>query len=198
MSKKLLGNLKKGLVFIVSAPAGTGKTTLVQMLLEEFHTVVRSISFTTRLPREGEIEGRDYHFLTESEFKAKIASGDFLEYAQLYGYYYGTSREWVLNQQEKGNHVILNIDTQGALQLKEKLKATFIFIKPPSLRELKNRLTHRKTETAEAIEQRLEWARKEMEAAKEYDYNIINDDLQTAYQILRSILIAEECRVVKS
>lgn len=185
-----------GLLFIVSAPAGTGKTTLVNKLVEEFPTVIASISYTTREPREGEINGKHYHFISQSEFEAKIASEDFLEYVTLYGCYYGTSRQWILDQQKQGKHVVLVIDTQGALQLKGRLPAVLIFISPPSLEVLRERLSNRQTETLEMIEKRLEWAKTEMQAIPAYDYLVVNDDLNTAYQILRSVVIAESHRVM--
>jgi guanylate kinase len=190
----LLGNLKKGIVFVISAPAGTGKTTLARMLCEEFSCVTESVSCTTRLPRVGEVEGKHYHFMTKEAFEAKIRSGDFLEYAEVFGHYYGTSKEFVLKQVEKGKHVVLVIDTQGALQLMGKFAAVFIFITPPSLEELKTRLIKRKTESEENMQQRLSWAKKEMELAGKYDYNIVNDNLVIAYDVLRSILISEEHR----
>lgn len=185
--------MKKGIVFVISAPAGTGKTTLVRMLLEEFHhRVVESVSFTTRPPRPNEVPGRDYTFINLKEFQQKIAESEFLEYAQVFGNYYGTSKTMVEAQQEKGKHVILVIDTQGALQIKEKIEAVFIFISPPSLEELRSRLYQRKSETAEAIEHRLSWAEQEMAFASRYNYHIVNEHLKTAYDALRSILIAEE------
>jgi guanylate kinase len=188
----VLENGKKGLFFIISAPAGTGKTTLVQMLVKEFPSVIASISYTTRLPRQGEISGQDYHFISEAMFQEKIATADFLEYVNLYGHYYGTSLQWVRSQQDQGKHVILVIDTQGALKLKEqKFKAVYVFIRPPSLDVLKKRLIDRQTETEEKIERRLEWAKREIQAAPYYDYQIINDDLSRSYEILRSIVIAE-------
>lgn len=190
----LLGNLSKGLLFIISAPAGTGKTTLVQMLTKEFPHVVASISHTTRQPRQGEIEGVHYHFISKKEFVKRIDDGEFLEYVKLYDDYYGTHKLWVENQLIQGKHVILVIDTQGAELLKE-MKAIFIFISPPSIEELERRLRSRQTETKDMIEKRLLWAKKEMEAQKNYDYLIINDDLAIAYQVLRSILIAEEHRI---
>lgn len=186
--------MKKGLVFVISAPAGTGKTTLVRMLLEEFHSAVESVSFTTRTPRAGEVEGRDYYFINQKEFEKKIDAGEFLEYAKVFDNFYGTSRKTVEHLQEKGKHVILIIDTQGALQLMGKVEASFIFISPPSLEELRSRLYRRRSESDEAIEQRLSWAEKEMELAKRYDYHIVNDQLKVAYEALRSILIAEEHR----
>ena len=191
-SNELLGNQKEGLAFIVSAPAGTGKTTLVKRLVKEFSCIMPSISCTTRKPRAGEHEGRDYHFLTEKQFKDKIAAGDFLEYVQLYDSYYGTSRATVLKQMEEGKHVILTIDTQGAQALKGIFPAVTIFIEPPSLEVLRKRLMSRHTESPERMEERLEWAKNEMLAASQYDYIIVNDNLDTAYEVLRSIIIAEE------
>ena len=191
--QKLLGNLSKGLVFIVSAPAGTGKTTLVRMLTNEFSCVEESISCTTREKRMGEINGRDYHFLSKPEFLKMIDEQDFLEHAEVFGNYYGTSRQFVIEAQNRSKHVILVIDTQGALALKKQnFEATYIFISPPSMEELKIRLINRKTENSQTLEERLSWAKHEMELSSEYDYFIINDDLQIAYEALRSIIIAEE------
>lgn len=194
MDSKLLGGLKKGLVFVVSAPAGTGKTTLVRMLRDEFSCIVESISYTTRKPRPNEIPGRDYHFITVEEFEKRIEEGEFLEYAKVFDNYYGTSRKFVRSQQEGGKHVILVIDTQGALQLMGEFEAIFIFISPPSIGELRSRLYGRKTDADEVIEHRLSWAEKEMSLASRYDYHVVNENLQTAYAVLRSILIAEEHR----
>jgi guanylate kinase len=196
MVQKLLGNLPKGFIFILSAPAGTGKTTLVRMLSQEFPCVWESISCTTRPIRPGEVEGKDYYFLSREEFERKIAQGDFLEYAEVFGYYYGTSMSYVVKQQETGKHVFLVIDTQGAMQLKKKqFPAVYIFLSPPSLEELKERLIRRKTESLEVIEKRLSWAKEEMTKVAEYNYHIVNDHLNQAYAILRSIVIAEEHRV---
>lgn len=195
MTSGLLGNHKRGQIFILSAPTGTGKTTLVRMLTDEFPCVVASVSYTTRLPRSGEIDGVDYHFISEDEFKCRIAKGDFLEYVQLYGYYYGTSHAAMEVQLSQGKNVVLVIDTQGALELKGKLQATMIFVAPPSMEELEKRLLSRSTESKEAIAKRLLWANEEIGRKGHYDYCIINDDLLTAYQVLRSILIAEEHRI---
>ena len=185
---------KKGLLFVVSAPAGTGKTTLVRMLLEEFNRIVGSISFTTREPRTNETPGKDYFFLTKKEFEEKIEQGEFLEYATVFGEYYGTSQTFIDSQLKKGKSVVLVIDTQGAMQIMGKVGATFIFISPPSLEELRVRLYRRESESAEKIELRLSWAEKEMVHASQYDYHIINDQLKVAYDALRSIFIAEEHR----
>lgn len=194
MQEKLLGNLKRGLPIVLSAPAGTGKTTLVHMLKSEFDCVVPSISYTSRPPRPNEVNGKDYNFISEEEFKQKIREGEFLEYVQLYNYYYGTSKSWVEKRLNEGKHVFLVIDTQGAKQLRGHYPAIFIFLKPPSLEELKRRLQNRKTESPEMLKKRLNWALKEMEEGPNYDYIVVNDDLNTAYQVIRSILIAEEHR----
>lgn len=191
----LLGDSAQGRLFIVSAPAGTGKTTLVTMLTEEFSSIERSISFTTRKPRQNEIDGVDYYFISDAEFQAKITAGEFLEHVKLYNTSYGTSRLWVERELSLGRHVVLVIDTQGGLKLKKQGVGTCIFIQPPSLEALRARLVKRNTETAEVIAKRLAWANKEIEDAAFYDYKIVNDDLDTAYQVLRSILIAEVHRV---
>lgn len=195
MQTPLLGNLDKGLLFILSAPAGTGKTTLVQLLTRDFTCVVASISYTTRKPRPGEVDGIHYYFISKEEFIQRINAGEFLEHVELYGDYYGTSSVWVEEQLAQKKHVILVIDTQGAKLLKNKVDAVSIFVAPPSVEELERRLKLRKTESPEVIEKRLSWAKKELEAQSSYDYLIINDDLSHAYQALRSILIAEEHRI---
>lgn len=191
----MLSKTAEGLIFVVSAPAGTGKTTLVKKLTHEFPDAKTSISFTTRKPRNQEMQGIDYHFIDEAEFKEKIEAGEFLEYVQLYGFYYGTSRRWVEEQLKSGKHVILVIDTQGGLKLKEKISAVFIFIEPPSLEVLKQRLMTRKTETAEVIQKRLACAEREMIQGNQYNYRIINDQIDTAYHVLKSIFIAETHRI---
>ncbi len=196
MVAKILGNLSHGLVFIISAPAGTGKTTLVRMLINEFDCIAESVSCTTRKIRPGEIPGRDYFFLTDEEFNAKKSAGDFLECAEVFGHQYGTCREYVMKNQSTGKHVFLVIDTQGAMKLKKQhFPAVYVFLSPPSQEELKQRLHKRQTENPETIEKRLSWAEQEMEMTNHYDYHIVNDNLDNAYTILRSIVIAEEHRV---
>jgi len=177
---------------VLSAPAGTGKTTLVKRLAAEFPHVVQSVSYTSRKRRPHEKDGIDYHFVTQGKFEEKLSAGDFLEHAKVYEDYYGTDRRGVDEQLEKGNHVFCVIDTQGAQQLKGKVPAVFIFVFPPSLEELEARLTKRQTESPEIIEERLSWAVKEIEAGKHYQYQVVNDDLETAYEQLRQIVIAEE------
>lgn len=193
--QKCLGNRTVGLTFVVSAPAGAGKTTLVNMLTNEFSSVKASISCTTRPKRADERDGEHYFFLTEEEFEKKVRAGEFLEHVTLFGYRYGTSKEVVRSMQKEGFHVVLVIDTQGALLLMGKEPVISIFILPPSLEELGRRLMQRKSESDESLEKRLKEAEREMSQAACYDYVIVNDDLATAYQVLKSIFIAEEHRV---
>ena len=194
MSGKLLGNTNRGLLFVVSAPAGTGKSTLIEMLQEEFPDhIVESCSCTTRLPRLGEVTERHYDFISNEEFEEKIAAKEFLEYAKVFGHYYGTRKEEVDLLLTQGKHVVLVIDTQGALKVQQqKLDATFIFLSPPSFDELRKRLYKRRTEDEEKIQERLLWAKQEIGMVSHYDYHIINDSLDVTYQVLRSIFIAEE------
>lgn len=195
---KLVGNLSHGILFILSAPAGTGKTTLIQRLKKEFPNIVQSISTTTRSPRATEHEGVDYFFLDKEAFEKKIVVGEFLEHVELYGYHYGTSKVWVEHQLASGKHVFLVIDTQGAHQLQQHKiaeKVVYIFVLPPSLQVLQQRLESRGTETPVTLQKRLGEAEREIEASVHYDYRIVNDDLETAYQVLKSIVIAEEHRV---
>jgi guanylate kinase len=193
MDKEFSGNTNKGLLFVISAPAGTGKSTLVEMILEEFpQEIAESCSCTTRPPRLGEISKRHYEFISVEEFEKKIAANEFLEYAKVFGNYYGTRKEEVARLQAQGKHVVLVIDTQGAMKVKQQLPAIFIFISPPSFEELRRRLFKRRTEDVENIQERLLWAKQEIEMAPYYDYHIINDHLDSTYQVLRSIFIAEE------
>lgn len=191
---RVLGNKKKGKAFIVSGPAGTGKTTLVTMLINEFECVKASISSTTREPRSQEKLGEHYNFLTKEDFEQKIDAGEFLEYVQLFDHYYGTSKRWVEEQLNAGNHVILTIDTQGALKIKKErsLPVVLIFVTPPSLEELEQRIRKREEDTEEMIQIRLKRAKEELAVLDRYDYNVVNDDLTVAYDILRSIVISQE------
>src|SRR6185295_3868973 len=196
--QRLVGNLKRGIIFVVSALAGTGKTTLVHMLTKEFCEIKLSVSCTTRKPRPYEVNGGHYHFLSRQEFEEKIKRNEFLEHVELYGDRYGTSLQQIEEVLSKGDHVILVIDTQGAQLLREKIDACFIFIMPPSKEELERRLMARGTEKKEVVLQRLAIAEREMQQAHLYDYQVINDDLPTAYNVLRSIVIAEEHKVKRT
>ncbi|MCH9627152.1 MAG: Guanylate kinase [Chlamydiales bacterium] len=189
----MLGNTDRGLLFVISAPAGTGKSTLMEMILDEFpDQVTESCSCTTRQPRPGEVAERHYEFISTEAFEKKVNAGEFLEHANVFGHHYGTRKEEVERLLKEGKHVVLVIDTQGALQIVKQLSAILIFILPPSLGELRNRLFKRRTESEEKIQERLLWAEHELALATHYDYQIVNDDLQITYQILRSIFIAEE------
>ncbi len=194
---KLLGNFPKGLIFVVSAPAGTGKTTLVRKLTKEFPDVVQSVSYTTRQPRSKETTGMHYRFVTPEEFDARASRGEFLESAKVFGHSYGTDKREVESLLKEGKHVVLVIDTQGALQVKNKCPAVTIFVSPPSFKELRRRLEGRGAETAELIQIRLANAAKEMACIQEYDYHIINENLDATYQVFKSVFIAEEHRVRK-
>jgi len=195
MKQKMLGNLKKGLFFILSAPAGTGKTTLANMLTNEFDCVIKSISYTTRRPRKNEVDGIDYFFINEEEFQKKIKNNEFLEYAKIYDYYYGTLKEFVEKKINEQKHVILVIDTQGGSNLKNKIDAIYVFLNPPSIKDLKYRMNIRKDVNEKEMQIRLDWAKEEMKKNEFYDYNITNIDLKISYEILRAIFIAEEHKV---
>ena len=192
MEQKVLGNLKRGLFFILSAPAGTGKTTLVNRLTHEFSCVVRNVSFTTRPIRGEEVYDQDYHFIAEDMFQKKLKNNDFLEYAKVFDYYYGSDKNEVFSLQNQGKHVFLVIDTQGAMHIKKTMPGIFIFLMPPSLEVLHSRLRMRETETKEERVLRLSHAEQEMLVAENYDYIITNDNIDVAYEVLRSIVIAAE------
>lgn len=192
---RLLGNTLKGLLFVVSAPAGTGKSTLVNRLISEFpDSIQEACSMTTRNPRHGEVNGQHYHFVKKEEFEKKQEEGAFLETAYVFGNWYGTLNSEVDSILESGKHAILVIDTQGAAQIRKHKKGVFIFMSPPSLEELKGRLFKRQTEDAQEQKERLQWAQKELQQVVNYHYHIVNDDLEIAYQVMKSIIIAEEHR----
>ncbi len=170
-----------GQLFIVAAASGAGKTTLVRQLLAREPDIRLSISYTTRAPRPGEENRREYHFVSEAQFQAMIAADDFLEWAQVHGNYYGTSKRWIVTERAAGRDVLLEIDWQGAQQVRRVFPdAIGVFILPPSMEELTRRLTGRGTDSAEVIARRLAAAREEMSHVGEFGYVIINDDLQTA------------------
>ncbi len=179
-------------LFVLSAPSGTGKNTLLKILLKEMDNIEESVSYTTRAPRSDETDGVEYFFVSKEEFEKRIQENDFLEYANVFGNYYGTSKSQVNGILAKNKHAILVIDTQGAMKVKQKFPAVLIFVLPPSLEELRRRLQERNTEDEQTIEKRLSWAKKEIEKKDAYDYVIINDQLKKAYQELKSIIIKEE------
>jgi guanylate kinase len=185
-----------GLLFIVSAPSGAGKTTLVRRLLASMPDIALSISCTTRAPRPNEVDGRDYHFIDVARFQAMIEAGDFLEWAQVHGNFYGTSRRWIEKEREKGRDVLLEIDWQGAAQVKKRFPdAIGVFILPPSLDALAARLDARASDSAEVIARRLAVAREEMRHVEDFGYAIINADLETAQRQFESVVEAVRLEV---
>jgi len=180
-----------GDLFVVVAPSGAGKTSLVNRLLEAQSGIRLSVSHTTRAPRPGEEEGRDYHFVDRATFERMIAAGDFLEHADVYGNYYGTSRRWI-EQELAGEHdVLLEIDWQGARQVRKLFPGMVgIFILPPSLAELRRRLTARGKDSPEAIERRMASAREEISHVLEFEYIIVNEHFETAATDLQAVVRA--------
>ncbi len=177
---------KKGILVVVSGFAGSGKGTLMKKLMTDYDDYALSVSATTRLPRPGEVDGREYFFKTVEEFKKMIAEEEFIEYAQYVSNYYGTPKKYVKEQLNEGKDVILEIEIQGALQIKEKFpEALLLFVTPPSAEILKNRLIGRGTEEASVIQKRLERAREEAEGIEKYDYFVINDELDVLCKCIK-------------
>lgn len=181
----------KGNLIILSAPSGTGKTTIVKKIMPEVERLTFSISHTTRSPRAGEEDGVDYHFVSEEQFKELIAAGDFLEWAEVHGNYYGTSQQAAEEWLDQGYDVFLDIDVQGARQVRETApEAISIFITPPSWPEQEKRLRERGTDDEETIGLRLNNAKGEMVDIDEYDFVIVNDDLEQAATMMKAVLLA--------
>ena len=186
-----MSQTKAGCLFLVTAPSGAGKSSLVAKLLVADNEVNLSISHTTRGPRPGEVNGREYHFVTVEEFEAMRENNDFLEWAYVHGNYYGTSRKWIEEQLEAGRDVLLEIDWQGALQVKRLFPDVIgIFILPPSVEALRARLNNRATDSEEVIARRLAGAGAEMVHAGQFDYVIINEDFERATQDLIAVVRA--------
>lgn len=173
--------MKGGLLIVVSAPSGAGKTTIVKEILKQFPEFLFSVSATTREKRPGEINGREYLFMTREEFEKRIASGDLVEYEEIYGNYYGTLKSEVEKALEKNCVMVFDVDVKGALSIKKKFpQAVLIFINPPSVEELRRRLLLRGSETKEQIDKRMERVPMELEKSREFDYIVVNDDLKKA------------------
>ena len=180
-----------GNLYVGAAPSGAGKTTLVRLLLEQEAAVQLSISYTTRAPRAGEVDGREYHFVEATEFQAMIAREEFLEWAEVHGNFYGTSKKWIADQLAADRDVLLEIDWQGAQQVRKLFpQAIGVFILPPSMDELTRRLTGRGTDSADVISRRLAAAQAEMRHVGEFDYVNINDQLARALDDLRAVVRA--------
>lgn len=186
----------RGLLIVVSGPSGAGKGTICKALLEKHDDLFISVSATTRQPRVGEIDGINYHFITKEDFLTRVEQNDFLEYAEVYGNYYGTPRSKVEEMLESGKNVILEIDIQGALKVKENFKeGVFIFILPPSMEELKQRIIKRGSETPESLMRRFKSAYQEINYISKYNYAVVNDVVDVAVSKIEGIITAEKCRV---
>ena len=190
---------KRGILIVVSGFSGAGKGTLMKALLNKYDNYALSISATTRNPREGEVDGREYFFKTVEEFEKMIAKDELIEYAKYVNNYYGTPRAYVEEQLEAGKDVILEIEIQGALKVKEKFPETLLlFVTPPSVDVLRGRLIGRGTETMEVIESRMRRAAEEAEGMEAYDYLIINDDLEVCVREMHRIIVGEHRRTIRN
>ncbi len=186
---------RKGMLLVISGPSGAGKGTLYNRVLAADPTFTFSVSYTTRGPRPGEVDGKDYCFVTEEQFRQMLDRDGFLEHAEVHGHLYGTPRQPVLDALEAGRSVMLDIDPQGALQVMDKMPdCVSVFILPPSFAELRRRLTGRGTEKPEEVERRLHNARGEVKLMGKYQYLVVNDDLEVAYRTLQGIVDAEKQR----
>lgn len=189
----------KGILIVVSGFSGAGKGTLMKRIMEKFDNYALSISATTRAPREGEVNGREYFFKTVDEFEKMIAQEELIEYAKYVSNYYGTPKAYILEQLEAGKDVILEIEIQGALKVREKFPDTLLlFVTPPSAKELEHRLTMRGTETPEVIASRMARACEEAEFMDHYDYLVINDDLDACVEELHELIQREHQRVTRN
>jgi guanylate kinase len=189
-------DVTRGLLIVISGPSGAGKGTICKELLDRNDDLYISVSATTRNPRDGEIDGVNYYFIDRSEFMKKIEADDFLEYAEVYGNFYGTPKSKVEEMLLSGKNVILEIDIQGALKVKENSKeGIFVFILPPSMEELKQRIIKRGSETTESLMTRFKSAYQEINYVSKYNYAVVNDQVEEAVKKIEAILTAEKCRV---
>ncbi|MCI8583337.1 MAG: guanylate kinase [Dorea sp.] len=190
---------RQGILIVVSGFSGSGKGTIMKELLKRYDNYALSVSATTRQPREGEVEGKEYFFKTREEFEKMIAKEELIEYARYVNNYYGTPRAYVEEQLDSGKDVILEIELQGALKIKKKFpEALLLFVTPPSAKELKRRLVSRGTETTEVIEQRMKRAVEESEGMESYDYYVVNDVLDTCVEDVHRIICAEHGRSMRN
>lgn len=189
---------RKGILLVVSGPSGAGKGTICKALLNKNDQIKLSVSATTRKPRNGEVHGVNYFFIEKEEFAKMIENGEFLEYAQIYDNFYGTPKAAIIECLEKGQDVILEIEMQGARQIKEVYpEGVFIFVLPPSLEELKSRIVGRGTETQEEIEKRFSCAFEEINQIVNYDYFIVNEDIEKSVSDVEAIICAEKNKVTR-
>lgn len=189
----------KGVLYVVSGPSGVGKTSIIELTLKKVKNIVFSVSCTTRPKRPGEIDGKDYFFVSEPSFMKMVENGEFLEWAVVHNYYYGTLKKFVEEQLENGKNVLLDIDVQGAMTVMKKAgDAVYIFIAPPSFEELKQRLVKRGTEDKTNLERRLEDAKRELSFIPQFEYLIVNENLQESVDQLCSIIVAEQVRVKRA
>ncbi len=187
---------RKGLLIVVSAPSGAGKTTLCREMADAIPYLKYSISYTTRAPRPGERDGKDYIFVSEDEFKKMVGRDEFAEWAEVHNHYYGTHEGFLKRTLATGTDVLLDVDTQGAKLLKKRFpEAVFIFVLPPSLETLKDRLRGRRADSPDEIERRFRVARREIESYGEYQYIIFNENVKEAVRELESIILAERIRI---
>ena len=191
--------MEKGLLILVSGASGTGKGTVCKKILADMPEIYYSISATTRQPRPGETDGVEYFFISHEEFQKWIAEDKFLEYAEVYGNFYGTPLHKIEERLNRGENVLLEIDTQGALNVMKKVPdGVYIFLLPPSLEELKNRIKNRGTETPESLERRFNSAKAEITLAEKYQYVVVNDLVDSAVEKIKSIISAEICKVSRN
>lgn len=190
------------MLIVISGPSGSGKGTIIKEVMKKIPDLIYSVSYTTRPKREGEIEGKDYFFISKDEFEKLIDEDFFIEWAKVYDYYYGTSKEFVLNNLNDNKDVILEIEIQGAKKIREiydKKNVIFIFIAPPDFKELEKRIMNRKRgETEEEIKKRMNFAKKEIEESKNYDYIIINDNINKAVKKIVNIINKERRKIYDS
>jgi guanylate kinase len=189
---------REGIILIISAPSGAGKTTLCRALMERFPNMKESVSYTTRPPRPGEVHGVDYFFVSREEFRSMVEADSFAEWAEVHGNLYGTALATVEEARKNGVDLVLDIDCQGARRLKEQIeRCVYIFILPPSMDELRRRLEKRSSDLQEVIDRRIERAAGEIREARWYDYIIINDNFETAFEELSSIVVAHSRRTFR-
>jgi len=189
---------REGIILIISAPSGAGKTTLCRALLERFPNMKESISYTTRPPRAGEVHGEDYFFVSREEFQRMIECDAFAEWAEVHGNLYGTALATIDEARKNGIDLVLDIDCQGARRLKEQIeRCVYIFILPPSMEELRRRLESRSSDAQDVIDRRIERAAEEIREARWYDYIIINDKIETAFEELSAIVVSHSRRTFR-